>query len=86
MLDWLQNNDVGQYVNLAALIISAAAAASAGIAKLTATKKDDKVAGWLKKAESVVQFVGLQKPAVKKASGKSGGAASNRRVVDRRRK
>lgn len=85
MLDWLQSDNLGQYVNLAALLISGAAAVSAGIAKLTHTKKDDEVAKWLKKAESVFQFVGLQKPAVQKAAG-VGSKAAGRKAIDRRRK
>lgn len=73
-----------QYLNIAAVVVSGAAALSAAIAKATSNKKDDKIAGWLSKAEKVVRFVGLQTPAIKKEVGVAG-RDSARRVIDRRR-
>ena len=51
--------DLNNIVIILALVISSASVLAAAIAPLTATKIDDKVAGWLSKIKKVLDAVAL---------------------------
>lgn len=76
------------WLNVLSLVVAGASVAAAALAKLTANKTDDKVAGWLEKLHNILGGVGTVGLGLSLEQKRTGIAPSGREtvVVDHRTK